>query len=97
MILRIPQLKERWKNIPRDEEVTIALCQTPSIHQCNRRTYDVNEADAAMLDYYRRMEENAILRHKNRKAVESTHYLKLADKYRRRREAIEAILKELEV
>lgn len=96
MTLRISQLKARWKAVPRDEEIVIALCQTPSVQLRSGRAFDANEADAAMLDYYRRMEESAILRHKNRRVVESTHYLKLADKYRQRREAIETILKELE-
>jgi len=97
MILRTPQLKERWKNIPRSEEVFVALCQTPIIQQFGERGYDVNEADAAMLDYYRRMEASALAKHESRKSVYSTRFLKLAEKHRHKREAIETILKGLEV
>ena len=94
--LRIPQLKERWNNIPRNEEVVIALCQTPHIQLHNGRAYATRDADAAMLDYYHRMEQSALMKHDNRKVINSTHFLDLAEKYRQRRESMEAILKELD-
>lgn len=94
--LRIPQLKERWHNIPRNEEVVIALCQTPHIQLHNGRAYVIRDADAAILDYYRRMEQGAMLKHDNRKVIKSRHFLELAEKYRQRRESLEAILKGLD-
>ena len=93
--MSIPQLIKAFNGIPRREEVANALASTRAYQNHGHIEYDVAQAGSAMIAYYRRMENSAMVRHNRRKKKESMFSLEVANRFGERAKAIEARLKEL--
>ena len=93
--MSIPELMKVFDNIPRRDEMTVALAFTKPIQNRGRREYDVIVAGKALVAHYRRMAKSDMIRYESRKASGSTHSLEIAKRLEARANTIENKLKEL--
>ena len=93
--MSIPQLIKAFNGIPRREEVANALASTRAYQNHGHIEYDVAQAGEALVAYYQRMENSAMVRHNRRTKKESMFSLEVANRFKERAKAVESRLKEL--